>query len=112
MPKEIEPIYVRGSLGQGTGFSLVVVTAPFACALAISARHIDIAFNTIQATPVAGSSNMAALWLWWTYWSGRVAADGYLRSCVLGLVTQVRTCGKCHEHGGQLYPQESQQQTI
>ena len=66
MPKEVERSYVRGSLGKGTGFSLVVVTAPSAGALAITARHMDIAFNTIQATAVAGSSNMAALWLWWT----------------------------------------------
>ena len=61
MPKDVEPIYIRGSLGKGTGLSLVVVTAPSAGVLAISARHMDIALDAIQAASVAGSSNMAAL---------------------------------------------------
>ena len=66
MRKDVEPMYVRGSLGKGTRFSLIVVTAPSARALAVSARHMVVAFDAIQATPVASSSNMAALWLWWT----------------------------------------------
>ena len=47
MLKDVEPIDVRGSLGKGTGFSFVVVTAPSAGALAISARHMIIALDAI-----------------------------------------------------------------
>ena len=101
MRKDVEPIYVRGSLRKGTCFSLVVVTAPSARALTVSARHMVVAFDAIQAAPVAGSSNMAALWLWWTWWSGGVIDKGYFRSGVLSLVTQVVwTSGKGGEHGG------------
>ena len=83
MPNAVEPMYVRDSLGKGTCFSLAVVTAPSARILAVSAWQLIIAFDPVQAAPVAGSNNLIALWLRWTLRSRRVVADGTVRTCVV-----------------------------
>lgn len=99
MPKAAELVYVRGSLRKGACFSLVVVTAPSARALAISAWHIIIASDPVQTAPVAGSSNLTALGLWWTWRRGWVVADGIFRTCVVARTWLKRAGGKCGEHG-------------
>ena len=108
MPKAAELVYVRGSLRKGACFSLVVVTAPSARALAISAWDIIIASDPVQTAPVAGSSNLTALGLWWTWRSGRVVADGSctrtFRTCVVARTWLKRTSGKCGEHGVRVRP--------
>ena len=65
MAIDVEPINVRGSLGKGTGFGFIIITAPSTGTLVISARYIIIALDTIQAASIVGSSNIATLWLWW-----------------------------------------------
>lgn len=103
MPKAIDSMYVHVSLGKRTCLSLAVVTARPAHILTFSAWQAIIASGPVQAAPVAGSSHLTALWLWWAWRSGRVAAIIFFRALVLGLVPPTPLIwrgGKCCKHVG------------